>query len=494
MIDDASTPDPHRDAHLAKKIEYISTSVVLAFRGPTAIFFLDTLPAMAQSPTLLIIGAGTFGTSLAVHASKAYSDASKITIVDRWSSDAPVEDKNAAAIDINRIIRTDYTSPLYCNLANEAIHFWFWNMEVQGHFHKAGWTVFNGPRQSREFSDGVRKTFENRGSNVIRSVDAAELIRDHDVLKGLKGADLGKGYFNPEAGWVNAAKATKAYLRVAESEGVKRVTGEVAELLFRDGNEGLEGVKLQDGTILKADKVVIAAGAWTSSLLSPLEDQLQIADKDRIERQVTAVGRLSAYYDLSEEEVAHMMDTNLPIVVVGGEVDIIPPYHHIPTLKVNDLRTEFTNTITTTSGRTITAPGKKNQMQVPQKLIQESEKVIKSSMPEWTRTRSPNRWRICYDAVTPTEDWVLSRHPDDRLKNLYIAVGGSFHSYKFMPNAGEYLLNVLNGKSNGEEKDRAWKWKSEDELKERGAKEFGESPRNENRRELKDFDEEKARL
>ncbi|KAK7179014.1 hypothetical protein DPSP01_013156 [Paraphaeosphaeria sporulosa] len=447
-----------------------------------------------QSPSLLIIGAGTFGTSLAVHASKSYPDASKITIVDRWCPDGAVQDKNAAAIDINRIIRTDYTSPLYCNLANEAIHFWFWNMEVQGHFHKAGWTVFDGPRQEREFRDGVRKTFEDRGSHIIRNVDADKLIKEHDVLKGLNGADLGNGYFNPEAGWVNAAKATKAYLRVAESRGVQRITGEVEELLFRDGDTGLEGVRLQDGTILRADKVVIAAGAWTSGLLSPLEDKLNIADKDRIERQVTAVGRLSAYFDLSEEETNYMMDTNLPIVVIGGEVDIIPPYYHIPTLKVNDLRTEFTNTITTASGRKITTPSKKNQMHVPRRLIQESEKVVKSSMPEWTKARSPDRWRICYDAVTPTEDWVLSRHPDDRLGNLYIAVGGSFHSYKFMPNAGKYLLNVLNGESNGEEKDRAWKWKSEEELKERGAKEFGESPRNGNRPELRDFEEEKARL
>jgi sarcosine oxidase/L-pipecolate oxidase len=447
-----------------------------------------------QEPSLLIVGAGTFGTSLAVHASKAYSDASKITIVDSWSPDGPVQDKTAAAIDINRIIRTDYTSPLYCNLANEAIHFWFWGMEVQGHFHKAGWTVFDGPDQSEKFRSGVRATFEGRGSNVIKEVEAKDVIKEHDLLQGIDGDKLGKGYFNPEAGWVDAASATKAYLRIAESRGVKRVTGEVDELLLRDDGKGLAGVRLHDGTMLKANKVLLAAGAWTSSLLSPLEDKLNIADKDQIERQVTAVGRLSAYYDLSQEEATHMMDTKLPIVVIGGEVDIIPPYYHLPSLKVNDIKTEFTNTITTTSGRRITAPSKRNQMQVPAKLIQESEKVIKSNMPEWTKNRSPDRWRICYDAVTPTEDWVLSRHPDEKLSNTYIAVGGSFHSYKFMPNAGKYIFNVLNGKSNGEEKDRAWKWKNEEELREKGAKEFGNSPRNGDRRELQEFDAEKAKL
>jgi sarcosine oxidase/L-pipecolate oxidase len=195
-----------------------------------------------QEPSLLIIGAGTFGTSLAVHASKAYSDATKITIVDRWWPDGPVQDKNAAAIDINRIIRTDYISPLYCNLANEAIHFWFWGMEVQGHFHKAGWTVFDGPNRSEDFRSGVCKTFEERGSNVIKEIDAKDLINEHDLLQGIDGDKLGKGYFNPEAGWVDAASATKAYLRIAESQGAQRVTGEVEELLLRDDGKGLDGV------------------------------------------------------------------------------------------------------------------------------------------------------------------------------------------------------------------------------------------------------------
>lgn len=31
---------------------------------------------------------------------------------------------------------------------------------------------------------------------------------------------------------------------------------------------------------------------------------------------------------------------------------------------------------------------------------------------------------------------------------------------RFLPNAGKYMLNVLNGESNGAEKDEAWCWKS----------------------------------
>lgn len=75
-----------------------------------------------MEPTVLIIGAGTFGTSTAFHLAQRYKDPSRITIIDQCPSPPAL----AAAIDINRIIRTDYASPLYMNLAFEAIHDWHW--------------------------------------------------------------------------------------------------------------------------------------------------------------------------------------------------------------------------------------------------------------------------------------------------------------------------------------------------------------------------------
>jgi sarcosine oxidase/L-pipecolate oxidase len=90
-----------------------------------------------MEPTILIIGAGTFGTSTAYHLASTYTDPSKITIIDR--NESPPE--HAAAIDINRIVRTDYAKSLYCDLANEALHSWTWSLELQRFFHKTGWLV-----------------------------------------------------------------------------------------------------------------------------------------------------------------------------------------------------------------------------------------------------------------------------------------------------------------------------------------------------------------
>jgi sarcosine oxidase/L-pipecolate oxidase len=380
-----------------------------------------------EEPTILIIGAGTFGTSTAYHLSKQYKDPSRITLVDRWDTNAPLLKKHAAAIDTNRIIRTDYESHLYCNLANEAIHFWFWSIAVQGHFHKTGWVVLD--KKDGGFGDAVRKTFIERGGDYTRDM-APEELQNYDVTRGVQSERLGKGYFNPEAGWCDAEKATTSFTKVALEMGVKRVTGEVQELLYDADQSRIEGVKLRDGQSLKAEKIVIAAGAWTSALLSPLEDALKIKERDRIERQITAVGRLSAYYTLDEQNTQAMIDSKLPVIVIGGEVDIIPPSQPNRTLKINDLKTEVVNTVTTPSGQCITVPSWREQDDVPERLKRESAKVMHDAMPEWTSSRTPDRWRICYDAVTPTEDWLMCRHPNSQLSNLYVAVGGSFHSYK----------------------------------------------------------------
>lgn len=51
---------------------------------------------------------------------------------------------------------------------------------------------------------------------------------------------------------------------------------------------------------------------------------------------------------------------------------------------------------------------------------------------------------------------------------------------RFLPNAGKYMLNVLEGKSNGAEKDRAFAWKPRTELE-------GEQRRSAGRREWRDL-------
>lgn len=128
-----------------------------------------------------------------------------------------------------------------------------------------------------------------------------------------------------------------------------------------------------------------------------------------------------------------------------------------------------TNTIAEPSGQKISVPPSRDQSVVPQTLKDEILEIIESLMPYFRKDgREVDQWRLCWDSITPTQNQLICRHPNPSLHNLYFAVGGSFHSYKFLPTIGKYVANVVRGKSNGDEKDQAWAWKttgSQDRLK-----------------------------
>lgn len=378
--------------------------------------------------TILIIGAGTFGTSTAYHLAQAYSDPSKVTIVDRNATPPEL----AAAIDVNRIIRTDYANPLYCGLANEALHSWTWSLELQRFFRKTGWLVLG--EEGSKAAEGVRKVFRDRGFDRTEDIDLSKVGERWADLKGTAVEGFRDAYFNPEAGWVEAAGATKSFMEAAEMKGVKRVVGEVMELVWSNEKRGLEGVRLVDGSELTADKVVLATGAWTSKLLSPIEDKLVMAEEDRIERQARATAVVSAYFKLTPDETRQLSQpSNLPIVVYGTQGEIIPPSKSHDLLKYNLSACMITNNVTTETGRAISIPTtpKRSQYDVPDTIKQEMATVLTSKLlPEIAQDKKPEYWRICWDACTPTEDLLMCKHPHQNLQNLFVAVGGSFSGYK----------------------------------------------------------------
>lgn len=386
-----------------------------------------------SEPTILIIGAGTFGVSTAYHLAQTYTDPSRVTIIDR----DPSPPASAAATDINRIIRADYPSTLYCNLANEAIHAWFWSPELGPCFHKVGWLMLD--EKGSSLKRRIYETLRGRGTHIMQDVALASIAsatgegRWDDVLAGTDTAGFGGAYFNPDAGWVDSASATRRYMETAVRKGVRRVVGDVVELLVDREAGRVEGVRTAVGQRLMADKVVLAAGAWTSYLVSPVEDALGLEDEDnRVERQAQATAIVSAYYRLGEEEVARMVGCEMPCVIYGRTGEVIPPCKDNGLLKYNNSATKMVNTTTTKTGRRVSVPPMdKNQSTVPQSLKRETGAILTSKlMPQFARGE-PEYWRLCWDSCTPTEDLLLCQHPG--IKSLYIITGGSFCGYKYVP-------------------------------------------------------------
>jgi sarcosine oxidase/L-pipecolate oxidase len=62
---------------------------------------------------------------------------------------------------------------------------------------------------------------------------------------------------------------------------------------------------------------------------------------------------------------------------------------------------------------------------------------------------------FCRDATTPKHDFLICPHP--RSRNLYVATGGSFHGWKFLPVIGDYIIQMMKGTLD-EDLRRRWAW------------------------------------
>lgn len=90
-----------------------------------------------------------------------------------------------------------------------------------------------------------------------------EIVERHPVLAS---DALVGGTFGPSDGSVDPAAVVEGYRRKALSMGAKGATGDAASLTT-DG-ERITGIELVDGTTLRGDVVVVAAGAWSPRLLA----------------------------------------------------------------------------------------------------------------------------------------------------------------------------------------------------------------------------------
>lgn len=148
-----------------------------------------------EDPSILIVGGGAFGTSTAYHLSqRGYT---KVRILDRFAAPS----KDAAATDLNKIVRYDYPNPLYAKLGLEAMKVWEQNDGLfKRLFRRTGW-LMGAHEMTSEFIKSAHQTSQAAGHKDVEFLSTTHVKNRWPEFTG----DF-PGWTNlwsPEAGWVS---------------------------------------------------------------------------------------------------------------------------------------------------------------------------------------------------------------------------------------------------------------------------------------------------
>lgn len=270
---------------------------------------------------ILIIGAGEFGLSTAL--SLLSNDTYKSTLITIVDSSPSLPNPFGSSVDASRIIRADYASRPYSKLALEAQRSWRdqssdgWGGEER--YHEPGFVLTEDKGSGgylRESLANVRSlATENAefGSDVnkIKELNGPDEIR---AATGYEGVSGDSGYANFNSGWANAELVVSYALRkIKQHPANDRVTirpdVHIDRLLF--SNDTVIGAETRGGEQITADLTVLAAGAWSPSLIN-------------LQGRCLATGQALAYFDLTSEE-QKAMEHRPTIMNMSRGIFIIPP-------------------------------------------------------------------------------------------------------------------------------------------------------------------------
>lgn len=210
-------------------------------------------------PSTLIIGAGVFGASTALHLAKRGE--TNVTLVDA----SPFPSTRAASHDISKIVRDDYPDALYMRMLKKAMPAWREQDLYKKFYHEVGMLRAD----KSDFGRQSIKAYKDEGvKNDSEFLPVEEVRRRWNGAFATANLDgVTEVLYNPTVGFAEADKALAAVVQEALDHGVRFVLGEVERLTF--GPEGqCTGVALFSGENLQADRVLVCAGARTASLLT----------------------------------------------------------------------------------------------------------------------------------------------------------------------------------------------------------------------------------
>ncbi|GAB7044440.1 N-methyl-L-tryptophan oxidase [Catenuloplanes niger JCM 9533] len=179
-----------------------------------------------------------------------------------------------------RMIRRAYPNPVWDGLVDRAYLAWSELSDAAG---ETLLTTTGGlyARPAADGSPGLR----GPGCETVDAARAAE------IFPGLRLGDEFTAVYDPAAGVLDAAATMRSLRSLAVAAGADRRTG-VRVLGWETDGDGV-AVRTPDG-VLRAERLVIAAGPWTGALVPALRDLLRVVRIVNIHVGASDVSAVSA--------------------------------------------------------------------------------------------------------------------------------------------------------------------------------------------------------
>ncbi|HZS57726.1 MAG TPA: N-methyl-L-tryptophan oxidase [Gemmatimonadaceae bacterium] len=356
---------------------------------------------------VIVVGLGAMGSAIAFELARR---GKRVLGVDRWEPPHTYGSTHGKS----RIIREAYfEDPGYVPLVARAFEKWEEIERLSGRriFERTGGLML-GPASGRLVSGALASAKTHGLQHEV--VDAAAVSRRVPGLRAM--ADM-VGVVEPRAGALRPEVAVSAYLELARNHGARIVTGE--RVTGWDDRDGLLRVTTAHETYT-GERLVIAAGAWTSDLVRDLRVTL------RVERQVQHWFRPATPTDLFAPErfpvvICEYAPGRYWYAIPGRDEGLKIAIHH--------------------EGAIV------NPEHVDRNVGAEEVEYVRALL----RTYMPSadgaliESSVCLYTNTPDERFLVETHPTH--SNVEIVSACSGHGFKFASAIGEIVAERVTGGS-----------------------------------------------
>lgn len=383
---------------------------------------------------------------------------------------------------MNKIIRSAYGSQTeYQELSIEAIRHWqVWNEEIAGGnfppgmnsedklFHNTGAISLNSGHVLPPFErDTIRVMTElGRGHTQLSTTDptqvkhAESLGFNMDPFAAKARGVATVGVLDVSAGYVVADKACRFALHKARGYGAKFVfgaaTGAFEDYVYRD--DEVVGIRTKDGRAHLAKLVIMACGPYTPILVPELDGLAEAAAGSVVVFRIPKSSSLST--KLSPDKFPIWM-YNMRAGTDGGLYGFSLDAEGL--LKIGYRGTKYTNPQLQSDGKERSVPVTRytdgdKVTQIPTKAMSTIAAFVAENLPEIINEGHEVVFtRLCWYTDTFDNHFVIDRVPGK--KGLMVVTGGSGHAFKYLPNIGNWVVDIIEGVDLDRPAVKAWKWR-----------------------------------